>query len=248
MEKSAKETMAWTWNMSYLQKKSKNNNPIFLTCPLTTQVWKGLSSHFGFPYIQHASIEHCLQWWRLQKADWRSILPILFWEIWKWRNNHIFQNRSKNFYKVTENIIICYTLYSTKDICYKAPRHKRTEVQRIYPMGFFDGAAQQHMWMWVLACHLEGTDFQSFMAKEAGALTLKLRLWPYGDYYGSQFSWIFLSFTSMKLKSYNRSYYGISKNHNAFSTWMAGTDRIVMNGTQQFYYQTYRQGTEHDCR
>lgn len=116
---------------------SDDNLHTFLYCPQSLSLWGQLATLIGFPAISHPS------WWAAQRAIWRPIPLIVFWFIWKSRNNRIFQNFKGPFNCILDKVIPFYS-----SILHISPL--QNNLQRVAfdylhltcPRAYFDGAAK----------------------------------------------------------------------------------------------------------
>lgn len=83
---------------------AENNTHLFGTCSAVATLWQQLEHNIGSvgPYIR--DIKPWLTWWSNQSSARRLIPAIFIWEIWKWRNNIIFNNHRELASSVLERI------------------------------------------------------------------------------------------------------------------------------------------------
>lgn len=123
---------------------NENSNHIFLTCSYTYQWWKELAAYLGFQQTDHTEVKEAIRWWGTQKVTLRSIPLLLFWYVWKKRNNAIFREGKGSHLPVSDQIISMYLSIPKKESANKNHRPGNFSVQQMgYPRAFFDGAAQR---------------------------------------------------------------------------------------------------------
>lgn len=67
--------------------------------------------NFSFNLLPIAHTGSILDWWLKaldrtgRKKDLSSLIMTVSWQVWKERNNRIFNNKANHFLKVAENII-----------------------------------------------------------------------------------------------------------------------------------------------
>lgn len=123
--------------------EEENNMHIFLNCLQSQGIWKNLTVHFGFSMVSFLFLKEAFEWWSNLKSDWRPILLLTFWAIWKWRNRALFQNNKENYNTFYESILSQYYFgYSSNTL----QRFGKLKTKNLDPTGipraYFDGAAQ----------------------------------------------------------------------------------------------------------
>ena len=79
--------------------------------------------------------------WFSKDGDLLHLPIVVIWNLWKTRNNYIFENIEPNIFKLCHRVMLEVTTH-------QVPHIKRTKVRNIgpppkelFPMAFFDGAA-----------------------------------------------------------------------------------------------------------
>ena len=129
-------------------KESESISHLFITCSFSTAVWSDCLSQVGLNHRWDGDTVNSAwdRWWRSFSRSKLKALPlIIIWGIWLARNGAIFENKA------------CLpAITSAQSVgLYKAlPEHIRAAEQRrnlnlvldkSYPWGFFDGAAQDDL-------------------------------------------------------------------------------------------------------
>lgn len=73
---------------------AESNLHMFFQCGATSSIWYDLSLNYGFSHRVFPSVQDGYLWWSAQCPSWRSLFIIACWFLWKWRNEHTFQNSS----------------------------------------------------------------------------------------------------------------------------------------------------------
>lgn len=101
---------------------NENSNHIFLTCSYTYQLWKELAAYLGFHQIDHTDVKEAIRWWGSQKVAFRSIPLLLFWYVWKKKNNAIFREGKGSYFPLSDQIISMYLSIPKKESANKILR------------------------------------------------------------------------------------------------------------------------------
>lgn len=121
----------------------ETNYHIFLSCPHSLGIWKCLADHFGFNRISFLSLKEAFEWWCNMKSEWRPILLLTLWAIWKWRNQALFQNSKENYHYVFEYIISLFSACKSPIIHQRVRKPQACNMDPTnIPHEYFDGAAQ----------------------------------------------------------------------------------------------------------
>lgn len=72
--------------------EGEDNNHLLLKCPYSVRIWRYFTVKIGTPCIQYVNIFDCLYWWSEQCITWRLLPVAVFWEIWRWWDQIIFEN------------------------------------------------------------------------------------------------------------------------------------------------------------
>lgn len=121
----------------------ESNFHMFFQCQKTRLLWYELAVLLGFPDVSHASTQEAFIWWSGQRESWRSIIIIVLWYAWKWRNNIIFRDKREPFMAILRNVVSLYESLPAinqkrKNVNWKG----QGDVPSGNPRAFFDGAAQ----------------------------------------------------------------------------------------------------------
>lgn len=71
---------------------AESNLHMFFQCGASSSIWYDLSLIYGFSHRVFSSVQDGFLWWSAQCPSWRSLFIITCWFLWKWRNEHTFQN------------------------------------------------------------------------------------------------------------------------------------------------------------
>jgi ribonuclease HI len=127
--------------------KSKNESisHLFIKCRFTKEVWKELSVVYGKLFDWDGeTIEQALGRWIADKSlkTFDSLPAVVSWGIWIHRNRNIFNDRVSTPQLVAANSVAIANHFLT----IQKPPHTRILFQEVidksYPWGYFDGAAQ----------------------------------------------------------------------------------------------------------
>jgi len=118
---------------------------MFFQCQSTMQLWHDLATLYGFPLVSHASTHAAFEWWSGQRDSWRSIIIIVLWCAWRWRNNIIFKTMKEPFKAILQHILSIYDSVPIKQPKRKyANRNEQEDYLSRAPIAFLDGAAQKN--------------------------------------------------------------------------------------------------------
>ena len=121
----------------------ESNYHMFFQCQSTQQIWHDLAILYGFPLVFHASTHATFEWWSGQRDSWRSIIIIVLWCAWRWRNNKIFKEIKNPLKTILQHIISIYDSMPKKQPKTKNGNINEQEINLLgTPRAFFDGAEQ----------------------------------------------------------------------------------------------------------
>lgn len=124
--------------------EGQNNDHLFLNCYRSQLIWQTLENSYGIQLKAHASIYDMILWCNVQKLTWRRIFILSLWNIWKWRNNIIFNGTKISSSEIIFNIVAAFEALPQKSINHKRVDSSDQSMERCpFPMAFFDDVEQQ---------------------------------------------------------------------------------------------------------
>lgn len=86
----------------------ESNCHMFWSYQRTQILWQSLEKIYGIPHVPHSSTKEAFLWWSGQKESWRPLIIITLWNIQRWRNNVIFNNKIEPFLEILTHIVSLY--------------------------------------------------------------------------------------------------------------------------------------------
>lgn len=83
----------------------ESNLHLFFKCPVIQQIWYVLSNSFDFILTDFDSPSAALIWWSNQKGNRRFLILIFLWSVWKWRNDHVFNDSAMSSSTIMDSIM-----------------------------------------------------------------------------------------------------------------------------------------------
>ena len=122
---------------------SESTLHVFLHCSFIQAIWSNLASalKINSPWTG-SNIQECFRIW-FQDNSIHKLLPVhLYWQVWKARNEAIFQDRSPSLFRISNHFLA--EASSTSSIVNPPPSIRHTFViPTDRKVAWFDGASQQ---------------------------------------------------------------------------------------------------------
>ena len=129
------------------EKESEGCGHLFLMCPFVVNIFTHFSICLGFTFSPQRTVHSFLEYWFASTAisDTFRYTPIfIFWYLWLLRNQCVFEN-CKPLATVLISKIECMLALFLVPQYKKKNRLIGPKPHHVYPVGYFDGAAQRNL-------------------------------------------------------------------------------------------------------
>ena len=135
-----------------------------MVCPFTISIFSHFAAWYGFSIPLFNSIPSFLAHWfntTAHSATFRHLSLFTFWCIWILRNKCLFENWKPVVHALISRVERFLNLYPTPQKIHKL-RNIGPSPLKVFPCGFFDGAAAENIGGTCFVIYLNDVHFFSF--------------------------------------------------------------------------------------